>query len=341
MDMWNKIKETKKPIVLYGMGDGADKIISVLKSFGRTPNGVFVSDGFVRDKLYCGMPLMSYSQAKEKFGDMTVLVAFGTALPEVIENIKRINAEQELFVPDVPVYGNTLFDLCFANEHKAELESVYGLLADESSRVTFESIVRYKLTGEIQYLFNCEASIESTYKLMDLKACGTVIDCGAYIGDTAAEYIKYVGNPDSLIAIEPDTKTYKRLCKNCEELPFVKCINAAVSNTVGKIPFKSGGSRSSSIKTDGSEIDCISIDSLKLSRCDYIKMDVEGNESNAINGARETIKSYKPKMFISCYHRSEDIFALPLQILQINPEYKLYMTHYPYIPAWDTAFLLC
>ena len=92
-DLWNYLKQTKKPIVLYGMGNGADKIIKVLENRGIEIKGVFASDGFVRSKTFHGFKLISYSEAKEQFGDMIVLLCFGSALEDVIDNIKLISKE--------------------------------------------------------------------------------------------------------------------------------------------------------------------------------------------------------------------------------------------------------
>ena len=77
-DLWRYLKTVRKPIVLYGMGNGADKIIKVLKDFGIEISGVFATDGFVRDKYFHGFKLSSYSELKEKFGEMTVLLSFGS-----------------------------------------------------------------------------------------------------------------------------------------------------------------------------------------------------------------------------------------------------------------------
>ena len=137
--LWDYLKTAKKPIVLYGMGNGADKIISVLESRGIEYRGVFATDGFVREKYFHGLKLSSYGELKEKFGDMIVLLCFGSARPEVLTNIKRIAAEQELYAPDVPVYGRGLFTKKYASEHKKELEYVYNRLEDGLSRKTFES----------------------------------------------------------------------------------------------------------------------------------------------------------------------------------------------------------
>ena len=54
--------------------------------------------------------------------------------------------------------------------------------------------------------------------------------------------------------------------------------------------------------------------------------------------AEETIRAQKPVMEIAAYHKNEDLFAIPLQILAICPDYKVYLRHHPYIPAWETNY---
>lgn len=70
--------------------------------------------------------------------------------------------------------------------------------------------------------------------------------------------------------------------------------------------------------------------------CTYLKMDVEGAEREAIAGAEKTIRQYAPKLNIAAYHRSEDFFQLLLLIHALQPSYRLYLRHHPYVPAWDT-----
>ena len=80
----------------------------------------------------------------------------------------------------------------------------------------------------------------------------------------------------------------------------------------------------------------ISTDSLLAGKaCDYIKFDVEGSEARALEGCRQTVAAHKPCMLISCYHRSEDLFALPELVKKLNPDYSLYLRRFSYIPAWD------
>ena len=339
-DLWNYLKTTKKPIVLYGMGNGADKIIKVLESRGIAIKGVFASDGFVRKKFFHGFELISYNEAKEQFQDMIVLLCFGSALPDVIENIKSISSEQELYAPDVPVCEGALFDIEYYNKNKDVLESVCERLEDELSKKTFTNTINYKLSGDLSYLFDCEVSpnepYNSFFKLTDDEI---FIDLGAYRGDTVIEFISRVESYRKIIAIEPDFKTFNKLLIELEGVKNLTAVNACASSTVGERLFFADGSRGSKVSGEGKRIDSVTVDSLVGKEgCTYIKMDIEGEELSAIKGAEHTIKTYKPKMLISCYHKSEDLLKIPKAVLSIRDDYKIYMRHFPSVPSWDTVF---
>lgn len=341
MDLWTRLKYADKPIVLYGMGDGGDKIVKALEGYGISPSGVFASDGFVKKKLFHGMPLMTYAEAKEAFGDMIVLVAFGTGIKEVLDNIKRISKEQELYVPDVPVTGDTLFNSEFARDNAEKLHFVYDRLATKRDRFVFESLVRYKLSGRAEYLYRCDDPKSYAYSLLDLSNDEVYVDCGAFTGDTVAEFAEETNGYSDIYAIEPDARTFRKLCANTDGMNNIHLINAAVADKNGFTSFSAIGSRGSKQTDKGMEIPTVSIDGvLGGKNASFIKMDVEGMEALAINGAVETIKAYRPKMYLSCYHRSEDLFDIPLRVLDIRNDYKLHIVHHPCLPAWDTAFIL-
>lgn len=338
-DLWNYLKTASKPILLYGMGDGADKIISVLNRYGIKISGVFASDGFVRKKIFHGFEVCDYTTAKSRFGDMIVLLCFGTPLGSVIDNIKRIAAEQELYAPDVPVYGNTLFNMEYARENADKLRYIYNLLADEQSKKVFENTTLYKLSGDIRYLFDCESEPREAYEaILKLTDTETYFDLGAYRGDTVAEFLHYTKGYNKIVAVEPDKKTYIKLCTATEGIKNITNINAAVSDKCGKIEFCMNASRGSNA-AGGVLIDSISVDSLlNYGAPTFIKMDIEGAELAAVTGATENLIKHKPKLQLATYHRSEDLIVLPLSVLKINPEYKLYMRHFPCLPSWDINY---
>ena len=56
---------------------------------------------------------------------------------------------------------------------------------------------------------------------------------------------------------------------------------------------------------------------LKLERVDFIKMDIEGAEMDAILGAKQLIRAYQPALAISVYHTPSHIWEIPLCICKI------------------------
>ncbi len=341
MDLWNYLKTTNKPIVLYGMGNGADRILNILEAMSVSVSGVFASDGFVRHQHFRGFTVCSYYELKERFKEMIVLVAFGTQRPEVIENIRKIATEQELYAPDVPVIGDLLFDSQYVKDYQNELKTVYEMLSDDQSKKVFESVIKAKLTGNIQYLFDCESDPQEAFSYLKLSDHEVYMDLGAYNGDTVQEFLGVTDNRyQQIYAVEPDFKNYKKLLNNTESLINIKCYNACIGAESGQLPFAmDGGRKSKALQDDGTMIPCKTIDEiLDGGPVSYIKFDVEGMEAAALLGGKESIKRWKPKMLVSAYHRSEDLFHLPLLVQKICPGAKVYLRHYPYVPAWDTNF---
>ena len=163
LDIWNALKSAQKPILIYGTGNGADKIIDELEKNNIAINGVFASDGFVRERYFHNMKVLSLYQAEEIFDDFIVLFAFGSNRPEVINNIKEISKKHEILAPDVPVCDGDIFNLSFAKKHSDELRKVYDLLNDNLSKKVFEETTLFKLDGKIDRLFSCESDPDETF----------------------------------------------------------------------------------------------------------------------------------------------------------------------------------
>ena len=342
-DLWNYLRSADKPILMYGMGNGADKILKVCDAYGIEIADFFASDGFVRGHSFHGKTVLSYSQAKEKHESFIVLLSFASSLPDVIENIKRISTENELYAPDVPVFGSNLFNMEFFEAHRSEFERAYSLLADERSQFVFENVINYKLSGKIDYLFACddeEASVVS--ELVKPKEIKRYIDLGAYNGDTVRSLMSYTDTLEEVIAFEPDRRNHKKLSDFAEatKSPAIKAHKLGAWSHADTLFFDASGNRNANLSTEGgaklTEIEVNSIDNIASDFApDYVKYDVEGSELEALIGSREIIKKHSPKLLVSVYHRSEDLYKLPLLIKELNPDYKLYLRKLRYIPAWD------
>lgn len=342
--LWEKLRRTDKRIVLYGMGNGADKILAVCRQKGIPVCGVFASDGFRQGKQYQGMTVESRQAILARYGaDRTVvLLSFASSRPEVLETVRGVMAETELYAPDVPVAGGTLFDADFARAHLQELTEARALLSDEESRRIFDLTLAYKLTGKPEYLFRAVSDPACVMReLIQPQALERVLDLGAYTGDTVRELLDAGATPTEVLAVEPDARTYRKLAAyaETERRTRVHAVHAAAWSHAQELEFTVAGNRGSALgagaKTapvSGMPMD----DLLGERRADYIKLDVEGAERQAIEGLSAHIQRDLPTLLVSLYHRSEDLFALPLFLHQRFGGYgQFYLRRFAGLPAWD------
>lgn len=340
--VWKRLQQETRPIVLYGMGDGADKILDRFDALGIRATEVFASDEFVRGHSFRGYRVKKLSEVLDEHGeDIVIVIAFASQRPEVLEKMYALDARFDVVAPDVPVVPGPVFDADFVRAHQAELEQAYALLADEQSQRVFLDTVRFKLSGRLSYLRASETNKDEIFHTV-LRPTGAehFADLGAYNGDTIRELLSYTGGAfASITALEPDRRNFRKLSawaeQNLSGAVRLEQAGAWSGDTVMRFSDKAG--RQSKVTDTGRETRMCALDSVLDGRpCTYLKMDVEGAEREAIAGAAQTIRQYRPKLNIAAYHRSEDFFQLPLLIHRLCPDYRLYLRHHPYVPAWDT-----
>lgn len=334
---WEKLKHSPLPIAVYGTGNGADRVFSEFERLGITASAVIASDGFVRERTFRGFEVKSVSQAEAQFGDFTVALCFASPLPQVIESIIQLSARHRVIMPSVPVFGDNIFDKDFLKKNLKEIEKAYSLLCDKESGKVFENIIRFQITGELNYCFDCESTKDEAYSLLDLGENESFLDLGAYRGDTVEEFLKYAKSFEKIVAVEPDTRTFRKLSLNCEPLDNCILLNNAVWSRNCTLNFDGNKGRGASAKADGTQTQAICVDYLfeKYGNFTFLNIDIEGAEGEMLKGAANALKT-KPKLCMAAYHRSEDIFELINKINEINPDYRFYLRHHPHISFWDT-----
>ena len=106
---WERLKAEQRPIFIYGMGDGAAKIMSAFERFGIPVAGIFASDAFVRGHSFAGFRVHKLSEIEEQVEDPVIVLAFAAGYPELVDYIRALSKRHTLYVPDVPVIGGGLF----------------------------------------------------------------------------------------------------------------------------------------------------------------------------------------------------------------------------------------
>ncbi len=348
ISVWEHLSETDKPIVMYGMGDGAEKILTVFDKYGIKPAEFMASDEFVRGHYFKGYKVKKLSEIEEQYDDFIVVICFGTQLPEVMDRIAEIAEKHEVVAPDVPVIGGGLFDSDYISDNEYNIMTLRHLFADDLSRDIFDKLMKYRITGDISILRSCETPEAEALELLKIGTDETYVDLGAYNGDTIEKFLKLTDKRfEKIYAMEPDKRNYSKMRRRHYALgsAMFEHYNAAAWSEDTTLTFYNKAGRNSALtdnrseetKGRATEIEARSVDSiLSGKKATIIKYDVEGSEEQALLGSAETIAAYKPKLIVSLYHRTEDMIKLPLLVHKLNPSYKMYLRHHPYIPAWDT-----
>ncbi len=329
------LKSESRPIMLYGMGDGAEKIYAYLTAHGVKITGVVASEGFLRGQSFLGFPVIGIPEAEARFGALCLAVCFGTE-GEKSRFLYNLHGRHRVVSPNLPVFGGGAMDAEYIAAEHERLDRTRALLCDDISRRIFDSLVAYNYTGDIDF-------IKDTYCFSPPSGFhrgGVHIDIGAYDGDTALEYAHQSADYDEIIAFEPDKVSFSRLSRCPVER--LRCENLFVGNADGEVGFSSGRGRASHIGA-GDCIKCVTVDSY----CGYnrigdkglpvnsIKIDAEGWDEAVLEGAANTLYCRKPAVCVAVYHRAEDIIRFPAMLSAINYKYKFYIRRKEYVPSWD------
>ncbi len=349
VSVWDVLRQTHKPIVLYGMGNGADKILDWCEANAVQVKGVFASDEFVRGQQFRGFTVERYDALHARLGEEPlVVIAFASERPEVLERFVQLVRTTQVVAPHLPLFDEEeTVSLVWLTKYERELQQVYDKLADAASRKVFAAALNYKLSGKIEYLFDCTTQREEDLRqLVAPTADELYMDLGAYNGDTIEELGRLTAwHWREVLAVEPDRRSCRKLRALAQSLAdrglTVEVHEAGIWSEAGELGFSdSGGRQSTFIGAQKRTVAVTTIDAVADGRAvSLIKMDVEGAEMQAIAGGRRTISTFNPKLFVAAYHYDVDLFRLPLLLWRLVPGYKIYLRKHPYVPAWELNFI--
>jgi len=225
------------------------------------------------------------------------------------------------------------------------VRAAFGLWADEQSREEYIAQVRYRVLGDAYGLRPPDA--EPSYFLDSLYSLGAgevFVDCGAYDGDTLHEVLRRIGSEFSrIVALEPDPRSLEAIRRYVASLPpavaaRISVYPYAVSSTRKRVQFSASGDMSAAISASGSlVVDAAPLDELVLDMAPtFVKMDIEGAEAEALEGARQLISRHRPILSICLYHRQSDLWRIPLLIHSIYPGYRHFLRPHE-TDGWQTV----
>lgn len=301
-EFYQKIEQADTKKVIFGAGFWGK---SIAQQYGRYKFDCFVDNAitYSHEKIETGIPVISFEKYLKKYKDSaTVFISSRLYYKEQLAQLIEYGVTQDRIV----------------NAGK--------MIDNMSLRQYFD--LPYMICGEREVF----------------------IDAGGFDGKTSKLFIKWCNNHyRKIYVLEPEDKNIKLCEENLSDcvkdnftiIPFglwdKKCRLNFIENANG---ISHISENSDVLRPNSTYIPVDTLDQLVDDEVTFIKMDIEGAEYEAIKGAEKTIKRYHPKLAISIYHKIEDIWKLPKLIMDICPDYKLYLRHYSITQAETVLYAI-
>ena len=351
-------------IVLYGAGSAGIAFLYYLRDVGIYPR--FFADGNPdRWGQYCeGLEIIDYKEIINRVGsDALVIVTINTdgvkyckSFDEALrvgghagvhKNLRDSGCKnvidytffrrcRELFRGDrynLP----SCSDVYSMEQNKDKICEVYELMADEKSKEVFEKLVRFRLLDDtIRIPTEPQDKQYFEYSFFPKREDDVFVDCGAYNGISLRTFLNANNNCfRHYYAFEPDKHNFGLLLDYIDQLPQemkskIDAIDKAVYDTDEKLKLYSLNGPGSFLADIGTQLTkgvCID-DAVEKTGATFIKMNIEGSEMHALNGAKKTIECCKPRMAIAGYHKTNDLWEIPLVIKKLNEKYMINLRSY-------------
>ncbi|GHU79445.1 hypothetical protein FACS1894191_2250 [Clostridia bacterium] len=327
-----KLLDSAKHIALYGAGNYGRQVSASLKELGFSPE-MFIDRRADEIKEYCGLPVYKTEgiepDARE---NLIVIVSFQTTINEFeslrswLHSLGYINVINAARIDLLSEFSSAKHE-SISNNADAILAAI-DLLCDETSETVFARVLRAHAEGTWSELpiLNPEMTQYVDVNVPFRHKYRSFADCGAFTGDTlealAARY-----RVERYFGFEPDTVSYAKLSETADALKdkigSAVCFPIGVSDKNEFLKFSSAGGGGSKISDEGDEIiQVVRLDDVLKGYDDLmIKMDIEGAEIAALNGAKGIITSTAPDLAICVYHKISDLWKIPLLLKEWAPQY--------------------
>ena len=336
-----KLFDVDKPFSIYGLGQAGKKLALNLmkKEFNiQCIIDIKALDNPLFEDILCITPEQcSQHQVKQVIlgvfnrevspkGLQQTLIANGV---EVILSFQEINE----YIPhsiEPTFWFNAPLDM---NRLEKELSDMRSLFNEELSIHTFEQLVKFRKTFRISDHVE-GIGLEKQY--FDVHIPGwlnltsiTLLDCGAFDGDTLRAAIQYNIPVHNAYCFEPDGKNFTNLVAFCREQNKVRChaIPCATWSSSTQLSFQSNEGEASHILDDAkSMIQAVAIDDYLINTpFNFIKIDVEGADLDTLKGAIRNIIQFRPYIAVALYHRPNDLWEIPLYLSQKLTDYQYFL----------------
>ncbi|WP_181243882.1 FkbM family methyltransferase [Chamaesiphon polymorphus] len=213
----------------------------------------------------------------------------------------------------------------------AKWNKLYERLSDDRSKSVLSDLLKFRLTANYQYLIDYQFRIWEQYfePFMYRHSDEVFVDCGGFDGDTTEEFCKRYPDYKKVFLFEPSATNLAKARQRLQNFRNIEMIELGVSDREGILKFNPESGSASCVSDSGSsQISVTTLDKSINEKVTFIKMDLEGWELKALQGAIEHIAKDRPKLAIAVYHHPSDFWRISEFILDVRDDYDVYLRHY-------------
>ena len=331
----------RRQIVIFGAGRLGRMVLRGLA--GTNLNAVAFTDNNPRTwgTTADGIPVLSPTEATKRHSHdaaFVVTIWHPTQSPLMSTLLAQLHALGCCAVPFPLLFwrhASTFLPYYFWDTPETLLQQSYDiahafdLLHDEFSRQAFAAQLQMRLLADFECIGTPCTSEQYFPDLFSLSAEECFIDCGSYTGDTIQALISLTnGRFRKVIAFEADPAVMPAL------LAFGKVIgaravihNAVVAAHNGVVHFAGDGLGGGCIaSSSGVEVPCVRLDDMLAGETvSYIKMDIEGAELQALEGAQRIIWRDRPILAVCGYHTPDHLWRVPVSLKTQAPDSAIFL----------------
>ena len=333
-------------IGVFGASAAAQEVIALLGDYGKAVEFIFDNNAAKHGKMFYGrtvFPAAKAAEFAEQGGAIVIAAAYQAEIADQL--VHDLSISPARVFPFVSRMFAGHFGRRAVEPHLHRIEKLIARVADDASRRYIADLVRFRWT--MNPLDVRRNTLVKGFYRYDHPALGPfpgdhIVDCGAYTGDTAEAFLKRVGGNARVTAIEPLSRNFAELEAWIERNDIaakVFPVHAAVASACGRVVIAAGDDpsdpRAHIQDGDGEPVEVETLDHLfagRLRDVDYIKIDIEGFELDALNGASALLRASAPNLAIAGYHRAEHLWEIPELLDAIRPGYTIFVGHHPSAP---------
>jgi FkbM family methyltransferase len=341
-------------LVLAGAGNFGRNVLRALRQEGIEPLAFVDANEKLWSTRIDGLEVLSHAEGARRHGKTAtfcVTIWRGEGVDTMAERMRPL---RDLGCVNVIDFGPLAWRLqrsllphySLDLPHKVlisaeDVRAAFDLWADDASRAEYVAQVRWRLRLDFDNLpLPVNERIYFPTDLYRLTHDEVFVDCGAYSGDTIRDFLALCqGNFRHVYAFEADPQNFRKLEYFVGSLATavqkrIRISARAVSDHAGELRFSATGTAAAAAAAEGVTVACVPLDDEQIECPTIIKMDIEGSEVAALQGATGLIRRHTPLLCVCVYHSQDHLWKIPLQVAANNGAYRFHLR--PHLRAsWD------